>query len=57
MISRRSALFGIAAIGLAAGLGSGHAQRPHRVGVLINGSERNMSPRVEALRAGLRAHG
>jgi putative ABC transport system substrate-binding protein len=57
MNSRRKVLAGLAALGAGAWLRAGHAQRMHRVAVLINGTESAYSGRLGALRGGLKVLG
>lgn len=57
MDSRRRKMAVITTLGLVPWLPSAVPQRLYRVAVLINGSERNMGSRVDALRAGLTTHG
>lgn len=57
MIKRRKLVLARVAFGTAGWLRTGHAQRVYRIAVLIHGTERALSTRFEALRAGLRELG
>ena len=57
MISRRTVIAGLTALGAGAWLRAGQAQRVYRVGTLVNGREKAWSGRIAALRAGLKERG